>query len=99
MIKPAQQYLTLRSIGAPAVLLSLALQGIFRGFKDTKTPFYATSKKEILSPVTFVVRLIKFLLGFCSVVRHSVIHDYAFEHPKERNCFIKLYHTVVFSVF
>ncbi|KAH9678898.1 protein DETOXIFICATION 42 [Citrus sinensis] len=42
MIKPAQQYLTLRSIGAPAVLLSLALQGIFRGFKDTKTPFYAT---------------------------------------------------------
>ncbi|KAH9678892.1 protein DETOXIFICATION 42 [Citrus sinensis] len=62
MIKPAQQYLTLRSIGAPAVLLSLALQGIFRGFKDTKTPFYATSKKEILSPVTFVVRLIKFLL-------------------------------------
>lgn len=42
MLTPARQYLRLRSIGAPAVLLSLAMQGIFRGFKDTKTPFYAT---------------------------------------------------------
>ncbi|CAL5363880.1 unnamed protein product [Camellia sinensis] len=35
---PAQQFLKLRAIGAPAVVLSLAIQGIFRGFKDTKTP-------------------------------------------------------------
>jgi Na+-driven multidrug efflux pump len=42
MLGPAQQYLTLRSLGAPAVLLSLAMQGVFRGFKDTKTPLYAT---------------------------------------------------------
>lgn len=43
MLNPARQYLTLRSLGAPAVLLSLAMQGVFRGIKDTKTPFYATS--------------------------------------------------------
>ncbi|XP_073103452.1 protein DETOXIFICATION 42 isoform X3 [Elaeis guineensis] len=42
MLTPACQYLTLRSLGAPAVLLSLAMQGVFRGFKDTKTPLYAT---------------------------------------------------------
>ncbi|XP_030552175.2 protein DETOXIFICATION 43 [Rhodamnia argentea] len=42
MLAPAQKYLTLRSLGAPAVLLSLAMQGVFRGFKDTKTPLYAT---------------------------------------------------------
>ncbi|KAI3750249.1 hypothetical protein L2E82_20882 [Cichorium intybus] len=41
MLSPAYQYLTLRSLGAPAVLLSLAMQGVFRGFKDTKTPLYA----------------------------------------------------------
>ncbi|KAG6408594.1 hypothetical protein SASPL_131612 [Salvia splendens] len=41
MLEPAERYLTIRSIGAPAVLLSLAMQGIFRGFKDTKTPLYA----------------------------------------------------------
>lgn len=44
MLTPAQQYLTLRSLGAPAVLLSLAMQGVFRGFKDTKTPLYATGR-------------------------------------------------------
>uniref|UniRef100_A0A5B7AIB0 Uncharacterized protein n=1 Tax=Davidia involucrata TaxID=16924 RepID=A0A5B7AIB0_DAVIN len=45
MLNLAQQYLTLRSLGAPAVLLSLAMQGVFRGFKDTKTPLYAISKQ------------------------------------------------------
>ncbi|CAN1255463.1 Protein DETOXIFICATION 42 [Linum perenne] len=42
MLIPAQRYLVLRSLGAPAVLLSLAMQGIFRGIKDTKTPLFAT---------------------------------------------------------
>ncbi|KAK0575208.1 hypothetical protein LWI29_035452 [Acer saccharum] len=42
MMASALKYLTLRSLGSPAVLLSLAMQGVFRGFKDTKTPLYAT---------------------------------------------------------
>lgn len=45
MLAPALSYLTLRSLGAPAVLLSLAMQGIFRGFKDTRTPLYATGEQ------------------------------------------------------
>nr|KJB22256.1 hypothetical protein B456_004G037400 [Gossypium raimondii] len=62
MMKPALKYLTLRSMGAPAVLLSLAMQGIFRGFKDTKTPLYATVVGDvtniILDPIfIFVLRL------------------------------------------
>lgn len=44
MLYPAEEYLKLRSLGAPAVLLSLAMQGVFRGLKDTKTPLYATGK-------------------------------------------------------
>lgn len=44
MLNPALRYLMLRSLGAPAVLLSLAMQGVFRGFKDTRTPLYATGK-------------------------------------------------------
>ncbi|KAK9227890.1 hypothetical protein WN944_020834 [Citrus x changshan-huyou] len=39
---PAQRFLSLRAIGAPAVVLSLAIQGIFRGFKDTRTPLGVT---------------------------------------------------------
>ena len=41
---PATQYLMWRAVDAPAVVVALAIQGVFRGFKDTKTPLYATSK-------------------------------------------------------
>ncbi|KVI00212.1 Multi antimicrobial extrusion protein [Cynara cardunculus var. scolymus] len=59
MLYPAQQYLKLRSLGAPAVLLSLAMQGVFRGFKDTKTPLYATGFLLLMRvmAVTFCVTL------------------------------------------
>ncbi|KAF5469718.1 hypothetical protein F2P56_010286 [Juglans regia] len=62
MIAPALKYLKLRSLGAPAVLLSLAMQGIFRGFKDTKTPLYVIvvgyTINIILDPILiFVLRL------------------------------------------
>ncbi|KAK2400614.1 MATE efflux family protein [Trifolium repens] len=51
MLKPAQQYLILRSFGAPAVIISMAIQGIFRGIKDTRTPLYAT----IIGDVTNII--------------------------------------------
>nr|ALI89098.1 multidrug and toxic compound extrusion protein [Vigna umbellata] len=62
MFKPAQQYLTLRSFGAPAVIISMAIQGVFRGIRDTKTPLYATVMGDatniLLDPLLmFVVRL------------------------------------------
>ncbi|PWA61979.1 MATE efflux family protein [Artemisia annua] len=59
MLLPAHKYLTLRALGAPAVLLSLAMQGVFRGFKDTKTPLYATVAGDlaniILDPILIFV--------------------------------------------
>ncbi|KAI3515206.1 hypothetical protein L1887_13988 [Cichorium endivia] len=48
MHAPAQQFLSLRSLGAPAVVVSLALQGVFRGFKDTKTPVFCLGKFSFL---------------------------------------------------
>ncbi|KAL3529866.1 hypothetical protein ACH5RR_009188 [Cinchona calisaya] len=82
MLKPAEQYLKLRSLGAPAVLLSLAMQGVFRGFKDTKTPLYATAwvSEVLLSPtlyltVTFCVTLASSLaarLGSTSMAAFQV---------------------------
>ncbi|XP_060176754.1 protein DETOXIFICATION 44, chloroplastic isoform X3 [Lycium barbarum] len=38
---PAEQFLTMRAFGAPPIVIALAAQGTFRGFKDTKTPLYA----------------------------------------------------------
>ncbi|CAK7355581.1 unnamed protein product [Dovyalis caffra] len=43
---PAERFLKLRAIGAPAVVVYLAIQGIFRGFKDTKTPLLRQMFKE-----------------------------------------------------
>ncbi|KAJ6968113.1 hypothetical protein D5086_029059 [Populus alba] len=62
MLIPAERYLILRSLGAPAVLLSLAMQGVFRGIKDTKTPLYATvigdAANIVLDPIfIFVFRM------------------------------------------
>lgn len=44
MRAPAQHFLILRALGAPAFVVSLALQGIFRGFKDMKTPVFCLGK-------------------------------------------------------
>lgn len=49
MHAPAQQFLSLRALGAPAVVVSLALQGVFRGFKDTKTPVFCLGKFFVFS--------------------------------------------------
>ncbi|KQJ91348.1 protein DETOXIFICATION 45, chloroplastic [Brachypodium distachyon] len=38
MHDPARLFLSVRALGAPAVVVSLAIQGVFRGLKDTKTP-------------------------------------------------------------
>ncbi|KAK6943430.1 Multi antimicrobial extrusion protein [Dillenia turbinata] len=38
---PAEHFLSMRAFGAPPVVIALAAQGTFRGFKDTKTPLYA----------------------------------------------------------
>jgi len=59
MVNQAEKYLKLRSIGAPAVLLSLAMQGIFRGFKDTKTPLYVIGRFKLY---TFLLMIIIYIL-------------------------------------
>ncbi|KAL8123990.1 hypothetical protein AgCh_011839 [Apium graveolens] len=51
LLEPAKRYLKLRSLSAPAVLLSLAMQGVFRGFKDTTTPLYATFAGDLANVV------------------------------------------------
>ncbi|KAH1207693.1 Protein DETOXIFICATION 42 [Glycine max] len=74
MLHPAKQYLKLRTLGAPAVLLSLAMQGVFRGFKDTKTPLYATGDVTniALDPLFMFV----FRLGVSGAAIAHVISQY-----------------------
>ncbi|KAE9590464.1 hypothetical protein Lal_00023229 [Lupinus albus] len=62
MLNPAVKYLRLRALGAPAVLLSLAMQGIFRGFKDTTTPLCV-----IVSGYALNVALDPVLIFYCKL--------------------------------
>ncbi|XP_039130572.1 protein DETOXIFICATION 42-like [Dioscorea cayenensis subsp. rotundata] len=76
MLTPARQYLRLRSIGAPAVLLSLAMQGIFRGFKDTKTPFYATVAGDATNIILDPILMFVFHLGISGAALAHAISQY-----------------------
>ncbi|PWA51569.1 MATE efflux family protein [Artemisia annua] len=71
---PAQKFLSLRALGAPAVVLSLALQGVFRGFKDTKTPVVWVG--NFLAVFLFPVLMYYFKLGVSGAAISSVISQY-----------------------
>ncbi|KAL8099563.1 protein DETOXIFICATION 42-like isoform X2 [Apium graveolens] len=76
MLSPAQKYLKLRSLGAPAVLLSLAMQGVFRGFKDTQTPLYATLAGDITNIVLDPIFIFSFRLGVSGAAIAHVLSQY-----------------------
>ncbi|KAK2975697.1 hypothetical protein RJ640_010756, partial [Escallonia rubra] len=76
MLSLARQYLTLRSLGAPAVLLSLAMQGVFRGFKDTKTPLYATVVGDVTNIILDPIFIFKLRMGVSGAAIAHVISQY-----------------------
>ncbi|QCE01914.1 multidrug resistance protein [Vigna unguiculata] len=71
---PARQFLSIRAVGAPAVVLSLALQGIFRGFKDTKTPVLCIG--NFSSVFLFPLLMYYFRLGVTGAAISTVISQY-----------------------
>ncbi|KAK1259275.1 MATE efflux family protein 1 [Acorus gramineus] len=76
MLKPACQYLTLRALGSPAVLLSLAMQGVFRGFKDTKTPLYATGAADASNIALDAILIFVFHWGVSGAAIAHAISQY-----------------------
>ncbi|KAL5708269.1 Protein DETOXIFICATION 42 [Ranunculus cassubicifolius] len=76
MLTPALQYLTLRSLGSPAILLSLAMQGIFRGFKDTKTPLYATVAGDVTNIMLDPIFIFVFHWGVKGAAFAHIISQY-----------------------
>ncbi|KAJ0948385.1 putative multi antimicrobial extrusion protein [Helianthus annuus] len=76
MLLPAHKYLTLRALGAPAVLLSLAMQGVFRGFKDTKTPLYATVAGDLANIILDPILIFACNLGVSGAAIAHVLSQY-----------------------
>ncbi|XP_015582696.2 protein DETOXIFICATION 43 isoform X1 [Ricinus communis] len=76
MLTPARKYLTLRALGSPAVLLSLAMQGVFRGFKDTKTPLYATVAGDLANIILDPIFIFTCRLGVSGAAIAHVLSQY-----------------------
>ncbi|XP_019450429.1 PREDICTED: protein DETOXIFICATION 43-like isoform X2 [Lupinus angustifolius] len=76
MLAPALKYLKLRAFGAPAVLLSLAMQGIFRGFKDTTTPLYVIVSGYAINVALDPILIFKLKLGIRGAAISHVLSQY-----------------------
>ncbi|CAK9148587.1 unnamed protein product [Ilex paraguariensis] len=72
----AQQFLKLRAFGAPAVVLSLAIQGILRGFKDTKTPVLCLGLGNFAAVFLFPILMYVFGLGVTGAAISTVVSQY-----------------------
>ncbi|KAK1347125.1 Protein DETOXIFICATION [Heracleum sosnowskyi] len=76
MHAPAQRFLSLRAIGAPAIVLSLAIQGIFRGFKDTKTPVICVGIGSSSTILLLPILMYYFKLGVTGAAISTVVLQY-----------------------
>ncbi|CAN6685158.1 unnamed protein product [Malus baccata var. baccata] len=69
----AQRFLQLRAFGAPAVVASFALQGVFRGFKDTETPVLCLGIGNSLAVFLLPLLIYYFHLGATGAAISTVI--------------------------
>lgn len=72
----AQKFLCLRALGAPALVVTLALQGVFRGFKDTKTPVLCLGIGNFFAIFLFPLLMYYFKLGVTGAAISTVISQY-----------------------
>lgn len=72
----AQKFLHLRALGAPALVVTLALQGVFRGFKDTKTPLLCLGVGNFVAIFLFPLLMYYFQLGVTGAAVSTVISQY-----------------------
>ncbi|XP_055807411.1 protein DETOXIFICATION 44, chloroplastic isoform X2 [Solanum dulcamara] len=76
MREPAEQFLMMRAFGAPPVVIALAAQGTFRGFKDTKTPLYAVGAGNLLNALLSPILIFTFGFGISGAAIAGVISEY-----------------------
>ncbi|KAI3993556.1 hypothetical protein MKX01_002569 [Papaver californicum] len=76
MHAPAEQFLTLRAIGAPPIVIALAAQGAFRGLIDTKTPLYAVGAGNLLNAMLDPILIFLCGLGISGAAISTVISEY-----------------------
>ncbi|CAN6724232.1 unnamed protein product [Malus baccata var. baccata] len=73
---PAENFLALRALGAPPIVIALASQGTFRGFKDTKTPLFAIVAGNLLNAILDAILIFAFDFGIRGAAIATVISEY-----------------------
>lgn len=76
MHSPSRHFLCLRAMGAPAVVISLAVQGIFRGFKDTKTPLFCVGLGNLSAVFLLPLLAYSFGMGITGAAIATVASQY-----------------------
>nr|CAB3457776.1 unnamed protein product [Digitaria exilis] len=76
MHNPARLFLSARALGAPAVVVSLAIQGVFRGLKDTKTPLLYSGLGNISAVVLLPFFVYSLKLGLTGAALATVASQY-----------------------
>lgn len=73
LLPPALEYLRLRALATPAVLLILAANGAYRGFQDTHTPFFVTLGLSLVNLVLDPIFIFVLNLGLTGAALATVI--------------------------
>ncbi|VAI52294.1 unnamed protein product [Triticum turgidum subsp. durum] len=76
MYASARLFLSLRALGAPANVIMLAVQGIFRGFKDTKTPVLFIGLGNLSAVALLPLLIYGFKLGITGAAISTVASQY-----------------------
>ncbi|XP_047054082.1 protein DETOXIFICATION 45, chloroplastic isoform X1 [Lolium rigidum] len=76
MYESARLFLSLRALGAPANVIMLAVQGIFRGFKDTKTPVLYIGLGNLSAVALLPLLIYGFQLGITGAAISTVASQY-----------------------
>lgn len=76
MHEPAKRFLSLRALGAPAVVVYLAVQGVFRGFKDTSTPVLCLGLGNLSAMIFLPILIYAFHLGITGAAIATVASQY-----------------------
>ncbi|CAD6342790.1 unnamed protein product [Miscanthus lutarioriparius] len=84
MYRPAKLFLSLRALGAPANVIMLAVQGIFRGFKDTKTPVLYIGLGNLSAVALLPLLIYGFQLGITGAAISTVVSQW---HAVGKNSF------------
>ncbi|CAM6028462.1 unnamed protein product [Sphagnum balticum] len=73
---PAVKYLALRAFGAPALVISFAVQGIFRGFKDTRIALSASLAGSLINILLEPILMFTFHFGVSGAAVATVASQY-----------------------